>query len=97
MLATQINKIGKHANLESRNKDIAKYNAMVMGVHNYYHVATGVYNSLSTISLRILRKLYTKTRTSGFAKTCSKPSLIHIKLRTNYFYVLLGYGSAVLF
>lgn len=75
MLATQINKIGKHADLESRNKDIAKYNAMVMGVHNYYHVATGVYNSLSTISLRILRKLYTKTRTSGFAKTCSKPAI----------------------
>ncbi|MBR4291512.1 MAG: group II intron reverse transcriptase/maturase [Oscillospiraceae bacterium] len=75
MLATQINKIGKHADLESRNKDIAKYNAMVMGVHNYYHIATGVYNSLSTISLRILRKLYTKTRSSGFSKTCSKPAI----------------------
>ncbi len=72
MLAKQIKKIGRHADKESMYKDIVKYNAMVMGIHNYYQIATGVFLSLDAISLTILRKLYTQTKYKGFSKSCSK-------------------------
>ena len=75
-LAGQISEIGKHKDKESMNKEIAKYNAMVMGIHNYYQIATGVFLSLDMISLRILRKLYTKTKYKGFSKTCPKPAIL---------------------
>ena len=74
-LAGQITEIGRHKDRESMSKEIAKYNAMVMGIHNYYQIATGVYLSLDTISLRILRKLYTKTKYKGFSKTCPNPAI----------------------
>jgi len=74
-LAGQISEIGRHKDRESMNKEIAKYNAMVMGMHNYYQIATGVSLSLDTISLRILRKLYTRTKYKGFSKTCPKPAI----------------------
>lgn len=75
-LAGQISEIGRHKDRESMNKEIAKYNAMVMGIHNYYQIATGVFLSLDTISLRILRKLYTRTKYKGFSKTCPKPAIL---------------------
>jgi len=72
MLAKQIKEIGRHRDSECMHKEIAKYNAMVMGIHNYYQIATGVFLSLDTISLTLLRKLYTKTKNKGFSKSCSK-------------------------
>lgn len=75
MLAEQISEIARHKDKESMNKEIAKYNAMVMGVHNYYQIATGVFNSLDLISFTLLRKLYTKTKYKGFSKTCSTPAI----------------------
>lgn len=72
MLAKQIKEIGRHKDTESMHKEIAKYNAIVMGIHNYYQIATGVYLSLDTISLTLLRKLYTKTKNKGFSKSCPK-------------------------
>lgn len=75
-LARQISEIGRHKDRESMNKEIAKYNAMVMGIHNYYQIATGVFLSLDMISLKILRKLYTKTKYKGFSKTCPKPAIL---------------------
>lgn len=71
-LAGQIREIGRHEDMESMYKEIAKYNAMVMGIHNYYQIATGVFLSLDSISLALLRKLYTKTKHKGFSKSCSK-------------------------
>lgn len=75
-LARQISEIGRHKDRESMNKEIAKYNAMVMGIHNYYQIATGVFLSLDMISLKMLRKLYTKTKYKGFSKTCPKPAIL---------------------
>ena len=70
MLANQIKKASKHPDKEYIHKEIAKYNAMVMGVHNYYHIATGVHQSLNAMSLTILRKWYTAMKHKGFSKTC---------------------------
>lgn len=72
MLAKQISVIGKQVDKEQMHKEIAKYNAMVMGIHNYYRIATGVYLSLRKISLTLLRKLYTKTKNKGFSKKAAK-------------------------
>lgn len=72
MLAHQIERISEHPDMEYISKEIAKYNAMVMGVHNYYKIATGVSLSLNRISLTILRKLYTAMKHKGFSKTCEK-------------------------
>lgn len=72
MLARQIRKASKHPDKEYIHKEIARYNAMVMGVHNYYHIATGVYQSLNAMSLTILRKWYTAMKHKGFSKTCEK-------------------------
>lgn len=72
MLASQIKKASKHPDKEYIHKEIAKYNAMVMGIHNYYQIATGVQRSLSTMSLTILRKWYTAMKHKGFSKTCEK-------------------------
>lgn len=67
-LAKQISVMGKQADMNCIYKEIAKYNAMVLGIHNYYKIATEVYRSLSTISFPLLRKLYTKTKHKGFSK-----------------------------
>ena len=72
MLARQIRKASKHPDKEYIHKEIARYNAMVMGVHNYYHIATGVYQSLNAMSLTILSKWYTAMKHKGFSKTCEK-------------------------
>lgn len=76
MLATQIHEIGRHRDTESMYKAIVNYNAMVMGVHNYYRIATGVFMSLNRISLTLLRKLYTKTKHKGFSKSCPNCSVV---------------------
>ena len=70
MLSDQLSKVGKCSKEEFMYMEIAKYNAMVMGVHNYYQIATGVWCSLSGMGLPLLRKLYTKTKHKGFSKTC---------------------------
>lgn len=72
MLAKQIRKTSRYSDKEHIRKEIARYNAMVMGVHNYYHIATGVYQSLNAMSLTILRKWYTAMKHKGFSKTCEK-------------------------
>ena len=72
MLAKQISVIGKQVDKEQMHKEIAKYNAMVMGIHNYYRIATGVYLSLRKISLILLKKLYTKTKNKGFSKKAAQ-------------------------
>lgn len=72
MLAQQIDKIAGHPDVSYIQREIAKYNAMVMGVHNYYRIATGVFQSLNTISLTLLRKLYTAMKHKGFSKSCDK-------------------------
>ncbi|MPM42012.1 hypothetical protein SDC9_88674 [bioreactor metagenome] len=75
MLAKQISNIGKHPDTEYMHKEIAKYNAMVMGVHNYYQIATGVSLSLNTMALTVLRKLYTALKHKGFSKTSDKSAI----------------------
>lgn len=72
-LTGQIGKMGRARDVRFTHQEIAKYNVMVMGIHNYYRIATGVNTSLSKISLGILRKLYTRTKRDGFTKTCPKP------------------------
>ena len=72
MLASQIRKASKHPDKEYIHKEIARYNAMVMGVHNYYQIATGVQRSLNTMSLTVLRKWYTAMKHKGFSRTCEK-------------------------
>ena len=71
MLSKQISRIGKHPDMEFVHREIAKYNAMVMGVHNYYRIATGASRSFGSMNLSILQKLYNRTRSKGFSKACS--------------------------
>ena len=77
MLSKQISEIGKQEKMEYIHQAIARYNAMIMGVHNYYSIATGVHNSLGPMGLPILRKLYTRTKHKGFTKTVTE-SIIEI-------------------
>jgi len=80
-LAKQISAIGRQVDENGIRKEIVKYNAMVMGIHNYYKIATGVHLSLNGLGLILLRKLYKKAKYKGFSK---KNSRIVISLPSSY-------------
>ena len=49
-LQEQINVIERAKDTKERVQEINKYNAMVMGIHNYYSLATEIYTDLRKIN-----------------------------------------------
>ncbi|QNK89071.1 group II intron reverse transcriptase/maturase [Sporosarcina sp. resist] len=59
-LAKQIKKIQKPLNNSSRIKEIAKYNSMIIGIHNYYEIATHVNLDLRRTGYDIQKQMYNR-------------------------------------
>ena len=57
-LRNQIIKIQK----QTTQQNINQYNAMILGIHNYYKVATEVFNDFDIISYKLSKCLYNRTK-----------------------------------
>lgn len=56
-LCNQIDNIAHPVNEKDRFKQVTKYNAMVIGIHNYYHIATRISIDLGKMGFYINRRL----------------------------------------
>ena len=76
-LADQIKKIQKTPNSSNCIKEIAKYNSMIIGIHNYYEIATHVNLDLRKAGYELQKQMYNR-----FPK--SKPKAKNSKGFTRY-------------
>jgi hypothetical protein len=76
-LAEQIKKIQKTPNSSNCIKEIGKYNSMIIGIHNYYEIATHVNLDLRKIGYDLQKQMYNQ-----FPK--SKPNDKHTNGFTRY-------------
>ncbi|WP_332696293.1 group II intron reverse transcriptase/maturase [Halalkalibacter lacteus] len=59
-LAEQIKKIQKTPNSSNCIKEIAKYNSMIIGIHNYYEIATHVNLDLKRVGYDLQKQMYNR-------------------------------------
>lgn len=59
-LTDQIKAIQRAPSSKRGLDEVLKYNSMVVGIHNYYSVATNVNDSFQRMSLGLLRKMYNR-------------------------------------
>ncbi|MCC2248977.1 group II intron reverse transcriptase/maturase [Virgibacillus sp. AGTR] len=59
-LADQIKAIQRASTSKRGMDEVLKYNSMVVGIHNYYHIATNVNANFQRMSLGLLRKMYNR-------------------------------------
>ena len=75
-LHKQIKRIQKSPNSQKCIREIGKYNSMVIGIHNYYKIATQVNADLNALAMDIERQQYNRfdkapqnaEKTNGFTK-----------------------------
>lgn len=75
-LHKQIKRIQKSPNSQKCIREIGKYNSMVIGIHNYYNIATQVNADLNTLAMDIEQQQYNRfpkappsaEKTNGFTK-----------------------------
>lgn len=65
-LKEQIKLIQKQPNSNETIKAIALYNSKVIGIHNYYRIATHVSKDLAPIQFQMLITIYNRLRDKGF-------------------------------
>jgi len=59
-LTDQIKAIQRASTSRKGLDEVLKYNSMVVGIHNYYRIATNINDNLQRISLGLLRKMYNR-------------------------------------
>ncbi|MCL6663433.1 group II intron reverse transcriptase/maturase [Paenibacillus amylolyticus] len=59
-LSAQVKSIQRASNSKRGIDEVLKYNSIVVGIHNYYGIATNVNDSFQRISLGLLRKMYNR-------------------------------------
>ncbi|REJ05058.1 group II intron reverse transcriptase/maturase [Halobacillus trueperi] len=59
-LTEQIKKIQKTPDSSNCIKEISKYNSMIIGIHNYYEIATHVNLDLKRVGLELLKQMYNR-------------------------------------
>lgn len=65
-LKQQIKLIQKQPNSNETVKAIALYNSKVIGIHNYYRIATHVCKDLAPVQFQMLITMYNRLRDKGF-------------------------------
>ncbi|PEZ41910.1 group II intron reverse transcriptase/maturase [Bacillus thuringiensis] len=65
-LKEQIKIIQKQPNSDETVKAIALYNSKVIGIHNYYRIATHVCKDLAPVQFQMLITMYNRLRDKGF-------------------------------
>lgn len=59
-LTDQIKAIQRASTSQRGLDEVLRYNSMVVGIHNYYKIATNINDNLQRISLGLLRKMYNR-------------------------------------
>ncbi|WP_163537338.1 group II intron reverse transcriptase/maturase [Gracilibacillus sp. YIM 98692] len=67
-LKSQINKIQQSPNSHKTIEEIIKYNSMVIGIHNYYRIATHCNEDFSKLHKHINRTMYNRFRKKGYTR-----------------------------
>lgn len=62
-LANQVKEFCKYQGSDREAKEVVVYNSMVMGIQNYYRIATNVANDLNKIQARNYRIMYNRLNT----------------------------------
>lgn len=62
-LANQVKKFCSYQGSNKEAKEVVIYNSMVMGIQNYYRIATNVANDLNRIQMRNYRIMYNRLNT----------------------------------
>ena len=62
-LANQVKKFCKYKDSTNGAKEVVVYNAMVLGIQNYYRIATNVASDLNQIQRRVYRIMYNRLNT----------------------------------
>lgn len=64
-LATQVKKFCKFKDSTEGAKEVVIYNSMVLGIQNYYRIATNVANDLYPVQMRTYRIMYNRLNTQS--------------------------------
>ncbi|WP_447365516.1 group II intron reverse transcriptase/maturase (plasmid) [Enterococcus faecalis] len=67
-LKDQIKRIQRKKSKITTIREIQKYNSMVIGIHNYYNVATHVSKDFESIGSQLHRSFYNRFRNKGLTK-----------------------------
>ena len=59
-LANQVKKFCSYQGSNKEAKEVVIYNSMVIGIQNYYRIATNVANDLNEIQMRNYRIMYNR-------------------------------------
>lgn len=64
-LANQVKIFCKYKNSDKGAKEVVIYNSMVLGIQNYYRIATHVASDLSTVQMRVYRIMHNRLNTQN--------------------------------
>lgn len=93
-LTDQIKEIQRQPNSEQTIRAIKRYNRMVVGIHNYYRIATAVSVDLSKVQYQMLLAMYNRLHSLGLLKKTTyltKDESIQRYLKSKMVRFLKGY------